>query len=174
MDLVNQILINKYKIPHTFINLRKGFTVFLSFLIVNQSGCVQINLSNSEDYPSSSTNLGKYEKIHKISGSILLKPWSKTQESWIAGGWEYFVLDVGAADIVEYSAEQGVIVRFEEDVIADRFILLVGKKVEPTGNFIPNKPTKVDPFSQYPVDVHGNPLPSGVGFNVYSFRLLNN
>lgn len=86
MDLVNQILINKYKIPHTFINLRKGFTVFLSFLIVNQFGCVQINLSNSEDYPSSSTNLGKYEKIHKISGSILLKPWSKTQESWIAGG----------------------------------------------------------------------------------------
>ena len=60
--------------------------------------------------------------------SILLKPWSKTQESWIAGGWEYFVLDVGAADIVEYSAEQGVIVRFEEDVIADRFILLVVKK----------------------------------------------
>ena len=59
-------------------------------------------------------------------------------------------------------------------MIADRFILLVGKKVEPTGNFIPNKPTKVDPFSQYPVDVHGNPLPSGVGFNVYSFRLLNN
>ena len=67
MDLVNQILINKYKILHTFINLRKGFTVFLSFLIVNQSGCVQINLSNSEDYPSSSRNLGKYEKIHKIS-----------------------------------------------------------------------------------------------------------
>ena len=86
MDLVNQILINKYKIPHTFINLRKGFTVFLFFLIVNQSGCVQINLSNIEDYPSSSRNLGKYEKIHKISGSILLKPWSKTQESWIAGG----------------------------------------------------------------------------------------
>ena len=81
MDLVNQILINKHKIPHTFINLRKGLTVFLSFLIVNQSGCVQINLSNSEDFPSGSSSLGKYEKVHKISGSILLKPWSKTQES---------------------------------------------------------------------------------------------
>ena len=174
MDLVNQILINKHKIPHTFINLRKGFTVFLSFLIVNQSGCVQINLSNSEDYPSSSRNLGKYEKIHKISGSILLKPWSKTQESWIAGGGEYFVLDVGGADIVEYSANEGVIIRFENDVIEDRFKSLVGKKVELIGNFIPNKPTKVDPFSQYPVDVHGDPLPSGAGFNVHSFRLLNN
>ena len=64
--------------------------------------------------------------------------------------------------------------RFVEDVIADCFKLLVGNKVEPTGNFIPNKPTKVDPLSQYPVDVHCNPLPSGVGFNVYSFRLFNN
>ena len=78
MDLVNQILINKYKIPYPFINLRKGFTVFLSFLIVIQSGCVQINLSNSQDFSSGISNLGKYEKIHKIRGSILLKPWSKT------------------------------------------------------------------------------------------------
>ena len=174
MDLVNQILINKYKIPYAFINLRKGFTVFLSFLIVIQSGCVQINLSNSEDFPSGSSSLGKYQKIHKISGSILLKPWSKTQESWIAGGGEYFVLDVGGADIVEYSANEGVIIRFEKDVIEDRFKSLIGKKVELIGNFIPNKPTKVDPFSQYPVDVHGDPLPSGAGFNVHSFRLLNN
>ena len=174
MDLVNQILINKYKIPYSFINLRKGFSVFLFFLIVIQSGCNVINPSNSEDFPSDSGSLGKYEKIHKISGSILLKPWSKTQESWIAGGGEYFVLDVGGADIVEYSAEEGVIIRFEEDVIEGGFKLLVGKKVELTGNFIPNKPTKVDPFSQYPVDVHGDPLSSGAGFNVHSFRLLNN
>ena len=59
-------------------------------------------------------------------------------------------------------------------MIEDRFKSLVGKKVELIGNFIPNKPTKVDPLSQYPVDVHCNPLPSGVGFNVYSFRLFNN
>ena len=90
------------------------------------------------------------------------------------GGGDYLVLDVGATDIVEYSANEGVIIRFEEDVIEDRFKSLVGKKVEPTGNFIPNEPTKVDPFSQYPVDVLGNPLPSGFGFNVHSFRLLNN
>ena len=171
---MNQILINKYKIPYSFINLRKGLSVFLFFSTVIHSGCNLINPSNSEDFPSDRTSLGKYEKIHKISGSILLKPWSKTQESWIAGGGEYYVLDVGGADIVEYSAEEGVIMRFEEDVIADRFKLLVGKKVELTGNFIPNKPTKVDPFSQYPVDVHGDPLPSGAGFNVHSFRLLNN
>ena len=113
MDLVNQILINKYKIPYSFINLRKGFSVFLFFLIVVQSGCNVINPSNSEDFPSGSSSLGKYEKIHKISGSIILKPWSKTQESWIAGGGEYFVLDVGGADIVEYSANEGVIIRFE-------------------------------------------------------------
>ena len=113
-------------------------------------------------------------RVIEIFWSIILKPWSKTQKSWIAGGGEYFVLDVGGADIVEYSAEEGVIVRFVEDVIADCFKLLVGNKVEPTGNFIPNKPTKVDLFSQYPVDVHGNPLPSGAGFNVHSFRLLNN
>ena len=174
MDLVNQILINKYKIPYPFISLRKGLTVFLFFLIMIQSGCVQINLSNTEDFPLGSSSLGKYQKIHKISGSILLKPWSKTQESWIAGGGEYFVLDVGGADIVEYSANEGVIIRFEKDVIEDHFKSLVGKKVELIGNFMPNKPTKVDPFSQYPVDVHGDPLPSGAGFNVHSFRLLNN
>ena len=174
MNLMNQILRNEYKIPYFFINLRIGFSVFLFFLIVVQSGCNVINPSNSEDFSSGISSLGKYEQIHKISGSILLKPWSKTQESWIAGGGEYFVLDVGGADIVEYSAEEGVIMRFEEDVIADRFKLLVGKKVEITGNFIPNKQTKVDPFSQYPVDVHGDPLPSGAGFNVHSFRLLNN
>ena len=74
MDLVNQILINKYKIPYPFSNFRKGFTVVLSFLIVIQAGCDQINLSNSEDFPSGSSSLGKYEKVHKIIGSILLKP----------------------------------------------------------------------------------------------------
>ena len=112
--------------------------------------------------------------VVEIIWSIILKPWSKTQESWIAGGGEYFVLDVGGADIVEYIANEGVIIRFENDVIEDRFKSLVGKKVEPTGNFIPNEPTKVDPFSQYPVDDHGNQLPSGAGFNVHSFILLNN
>ena len=44
------------------------------------------------------------------------------------GGGDYLVLDVGATDIVEYSANEGVIIRFEEDVIEDRFKSLVGKK----------------------------------------------
>jgi len=173
MDLVNQILINKYEIPYPFINLRKGLPVFLFFLIVIQSGCNVINPSNSEGLRSVSSELGKYEKLHKISGSILLKPWSKTQESWNAGGGEYLVLDVGGADIVEYSADEGVIIRFGTEVSDNEFKKLVGRRVELTGNYVSKKPVQVDPHSQYPTDINGEPLHRGSGFKVQSYRIID-
>jgi len=173
MDLVNQVLINKYKIPNLFINLKKAFSVFLIFLIVIQSGCNQINQFNIEGLRSVSGELGKYEKIHKISGSILLKPWSKTQESWNAGGGEYFVLDVGGADIVEYSADEGVIIRFGTQVSDNEFKKLVGRRVELTGNYVSKKPVQFDLHSQYPTDINVEPLHQGSGFKVQSYRIID-
>ena len=154
-------------------SLRKVLPVFLFFLIVIQSGCNVINPSNNEGLRSVSSELGKHEKLHKISGSILLKPWSKTQESWNAGGGEYLVLDVGGADIVEYSADEGVIIRFGTEVSDNEFKKLVGRRVELTGNYVSKKPVQVDPHSQYPTDINGEPLHRGSGFKVQSYRIID-
>ena len=68
---------------------------------------------------------GPYEKIHKLSGTVILKPWTKSSESWNAGGGSYYVLDVGEAKIMEFSAKEGVIIRFDEGVSSEDLIATV-------------------------------------------------
>lgn len=114
---------------------------------------------------------GPYEKIHELSGTAILKPWSKSAESWNAGGGSYYVLDVGDEKIMEFSAKEGVIIRFGEGVNAGEFEGLVGKRVQLTGHYVP-KEAVTEPLGQFPVGANGKPAPRGSGFKVQSFKLV--
>ncbi len=114
---------------------------------------------------------GPYEKIHNLSGTVILKPWSKSSESWNAGGGSYYVLDVGDAKIMEFSAKEGVIIRFGEGVSPKDFEELIEKRVQLTGHYVP-KEAVTEPRGQYPVGIGGKPAPRGSGFKVQSFKLI--
>ena len=116
-------------------------------------------------------SLDPYKKIHSLKGTIILKPWTKSSESWNAGGSSYYVLDVGGAKIMEFSAKEGVIIRFDEGVSSEEFENLIGKRVELTGHYVP-KETVTKPLGQYPRGIDGKPKPRGSGFKVQSFKLI--
>ena len=116
-------------------------------------------------------SLDPYKKIHSLKGTVILKPWTKSSESWNAGGSSYYVLDVGGAKIMEFSAKEGVIIRFDEGVSSEEFENLIGKRVELTGHYVPKKEVKKPP-GQYPRGIDGKPKPRGSGFKVQSFKLI--
>tara|TARA_B110000014_G_C20079484_1_gene563867 strand:+ start:1052 stop:1447 length:396 start_codon:yes stop_codon:yes gene_type:complete len=116
-------------------------------------------------------DLGPYEKIHRLSGTVILKPWSKSSESWNAGGGSYYVLNVGETKIMEFSAKEGVIIRFGEGVTPKDFEGLIGKRVELTGHYVPKKAVK-EARGQYPVGIDRRPIPRGSGFKVQSFKII--
>ena len=133
----------------------------LSFLILHVSceGKEQLVNQPTEEL----ADLGPYEKIHRLSGTVILKPWSKSSESWNAGGGSYYVLNVGETKIMEFSAKEGVIIRFGEGVTPKDFEGLIGKRVELTGHYVPKKAVK-EARGQYPVGIDRRPIPRGSGF----------
>jgi hypothetical protein len=141
----------------------------LSVLILHVSCEVKEQLV---DQPAEElADLGPYEKIHRLSGTVILKPWSKSSESWNAGGGSYYVLNVGETKIMEFSAKEGVIIRFGEGVTPKDFEGLIGKRVELTGHYVPKKAVK-EARGQYPVGIDRKPIPRGSGFKVQSFKII--
>ena len=144
--------------------------VLLLFLLTLPVSCeVKEQLVDQSDREVA--GLGPYEKIYNLSGTVILKPWSKSAESWNAGGGSYYVLDVGDAKIMEFSAKEGVIIRFGEGVNAEEFEDLIGKRVELTGHYVP-KEAVTEPRGQYPVGIDGKPAPRGSGFKGQPLKLI--
>ena len=113
------------------------------------------------------------QQLTILTGRIIVKPWSKTAESWNAGGSEYYVLDVGDAEIEQRSAEEGVILRSSDQVPMEKFAEYVGKFVKVTGKYVPAMPYQPkNPMESFPTDMNGQPLPRGGGFQVYSLTAL--
>ena len=105
----------------------------------------------------------------RLSGTVLQKPWSKSVESWNAGGSEYYVLDVGGAEIEHRSATEGVTLKVTDTVSAEVLASMVGKRVEVSGSYVQARPyTPSEPTEQYPTGIDGAPLPRGAGFAVAS------
>ncbi len=106
-----------------------------------------------------------------LTGVVLQKPWAKTEESWRAGGSEYYVLDVGDLEVEERSAQEGVILRPSEGITLDNFAQYIGKRVEVQGKYLPLEPyVPQSPIESYPMGPDGKPLPRGGGFQVLSIR----
>jgi hypothetical protein len=107
-----------------------------------------------------------------LTGTVIKKPWAKTAESWMAGGSEYYVLDVGDGEVEERSAREGVILRPSDNVPFDSFEQYVDRKVKVTGEYVEAKPyTPQSPLESYPTDMNGNPLPTGAGFKVCEIEI---
>ena len=109
-----------------------------------------------------------------LTGKIIEKPGSKTSESWIAGGGNYYVLDVGELDIEKRSAQEGVILRPSDEVAFEYLTKYVGEEVEIKGEYIDGKPYQPkSAYESYPMGMDGRPLPIGEGFKVYEIQVLS-
>ena len=176
MNEVNRLFMIKKRRLFIFPFLDEGaFYSLLILLLAFLVSCKSEKVSNEKALITYSENLepeSVYRKSHIIIGTVLLKPWSKSLESWNAGGSSYYVLDVGNSEIFEYSAKEGVIIRFGAEVSDHEFKKLVGLQVELTGHYVSRKPVQVDPHSQYPTNTNGEPLQRGSGFKVRSYRIL--
>jgi len=114
--------------------------------------------------PPSAPELGR-----TLTGTVLQKPWSKSTESWNAGGSEYYVLDVGGATVEERSAAEGVTLLPSDQVPATALATLVGKRVEIHGEYVQAQPyVPSSNTEQYPQGGDGQPLPRGAGFRVHA------
>ncbi len=73
-----------------------------------------------------------------LTGVIIRKDWSKSTESWNAGGSEYYVLkvDIAALPPGMQTAKEGVILRPSDRVSLEQFANFVGRRVNCRGQFV--------------------------------------
>ena len=96
-------------------------------------------------------------EAREATGVVRHRQWSQSVESWEAGGSDYFVLEVG---------EDSVILRETEAVPRARLEALVDQRVNVTGTEAPYFVPEVEPTSNYPMGMDGQPLPRGGGIQV--------
>lgn len=141
----------------------------LTVIIMSLPGCTD---TDSESTPKAETPRAK-TKEDVLQGTVLRKEWSKSYESWNAGGSEYFVLDVGDATLKERSAAEGVILRPSQQASLDVFAKYVDKRVKVSGRFVAGKPyVPMDEGESYPLGEDGKPAVRGSGFVVSQIELL--
>ena len=112
------------------------------------------------------------ESRETLQGIVIHKPWTKSLESWQAGGSDYFVLDTGDNPVKVKTAEEGVILKPTEEVTEDILSNYKGQSVIVTGEYKEHQPVTPDPMSQYPTDFNGDPLPRGGGFAVFTIEAM--
>jgi hypothetical protein len=106
------------------------------------------------------------EEQRTMVGKVVKKPWSKSLESWHAGGADYFVLqpDTGKA----------IILRPSHKVSLNDLETAVGKKVRVGGTDVPYEPYKpASPTEQYPTGIDGKPIPRGGGLRAMTLEVLD-
>ena len=102
----------------------------------------------------------------ELVGTVIKKPWTKSAESWNAGGSDYFVLDVGDAPVEKRTAAEGVLLIPAGDIRFEGLEAWVGKRVMVRGDYVEGRPPKIPERSQFPTGPDGEPAPQGAGFEV--------
>ncbi len=116
-----------------------------------------------------------------LKGTLIRKGWSKTGESWNAGGSHYYVLDVGSAVISHRTAKEGVILRPSDRVPFEDFERFKDHRVAVVGRFVEGKPWTPGgvEVEQHPMPVTtpvaGDAIPPrrGSGFQVFKITRLD-
>ncbi len=109
----------------------------------------------------------------ELQGTVIRKPWTKSFESWNAGGSEYYVLDVGDARIQRRSAKEGVILRPTDAVPFQAFEKIKGKRVTMRGPFVEGEPfiPPEDSLEQHPTSGDPDePVLRGSGSEVHEIK----
>lgn len=129
--------------------------------------------SRLSQIPSTKIEIPASPSMVSLTGIVIEKPWSQTVESWVAGGSNYYVLNVGEQEIEKRSAEEGVILRASDAIAFEELAQYVGKKVEVTGEYVDSKPYQPkSALESYPMGMDGRPIPRGEGFKVYEIKIL--
>ena len=122
-------------------------------------------------------------QLHTLTGTVVKRGWTKTYESWNAGGSEYFVLLVADLENMPgpQTAQGGVILRPSQAVPFSQFERVVGTELICTGQFVNGEPF-IPPDNddlQHPLPVT-NPITGelehpirGSGFEVHSLAPVN-
>jgi hypothetical protein len=101
-----------------------------------------------------------------LTGTVQHRMAAMNDETWMAGGGDYYVLDVGTAPVKDKTSDVGVILKPSTTVTADDLGKLDGQTVEVHGVYVaPTTPTKA-PEGAFPMGANGGPAPSGGGFAV--------
>lgn len=116
-----------------------------------------------------------------LEGTVIRKPWTKTLDSWNAGGSDYYVLDVGDTPVPHRSAKDGVILRPSEGVPFRTFHEFNSARVVVEGRFVEGSPWTPPPgdTGQHPVAVTNpltgapEPILRGSGFQVLKITRLD-
>ncbi|KAJ1617324.1 hypothetical protein T492DRAFT_1100571 [Pavlovales sp. CCMP2436] len=99
-----------------------------------------------------------------VCGSIQHKSWSKTPESWDAGGSDYYTITLDGAHA---GFDESMILRTpaDESIGASSFAQWAGKHACAKGTLAESQPwVQTHPWEQFPVGAGGQPLPRGSGF----------
>lgn len=90
--------------------------------------------------PAAAPGAGSGEET--LRGVVIRKEWTKSAESWNAGGSEYYVLKVTGTVLPaeRQSAAEGVLLRPSDRVRDERFAALVGRDVICQGTFVAGTP----------------------------------
>ncbi|MEY3870974.1 MAG: hypothetical protein ACRCT1_14760 [Microcoleaceae cyanobacterium] len=157
------------------LNLLLNCLLFIDYTTATQIKVISLSqkilpITQNNDIINNS-NLQKYVEL---TGIIIHKNAVKNTETWIAGGSDYYVLDVGDRPITQRTAEEGVILRPSEIITEKKLAEFVGKRVKIQGIYVPSRPyIPKHSWESYPMDFQGNPLPTGGGFKVYGISLLS-
>jgi hypothetical protein len=118
--------------------------------------------------PGTRTSPAPGSKPDTLRGTVLCKPWGMTDESYRAGGGEYYVLKT-ASPIPQdkRSAVEGVILRPSKSVAHDDFGAYVGKVVEVYGVYDPG--IRWRPPPDYP-GTYALPTKDASGTEVWPIR----
>lgn len=119
--------------------------------------------------------------LEVLTGVVIRKEWSKSYESWNAGGSEYYVLEIENPESLpsKRMARQVVVLRPSASVPFERFADVVGKRIRCRGVFVPGAPytPSKDSVEQMPSPVT-DPMTGkaaypirGSGFQVHSIEL---
>jgi hypothetical protein len=124
----------------------------------------EVESAHVRDQPKASTNVSLASNSVTMRGLVVHKPWTKSGESWEAGGSDYYVL--------ETLEKRSIILRPSEKVTFEDLAPFAGKQVEVVGRVVEPEPWKPSGFEQYPVGLNDEPTATrGGGFRVEQIKV---
>jgi hypothetical protein len=161
------------QIKPKMVSMRALALGFALMLATTAAGCDRTTEAETTGGSETMTQAHNPELV-TLSGVVIQKQAAKNAESWMAGGGDYFVLDVGDAEVADRSAEEGVILQPSEAVTREQLEAAIGNLVEVEGEYVEGEPYEPEnPMESYPTDMEGNPLPRGGGFKVYTLTVMD-